>query len=237
MRSAASSSTARASTPPSSRRGAWRAAGRPARPGFGDAGLADDDRLQRLLVRPDLGDADLVDDVLALRDLAEQRIVRRQPGVLAGDDEELAPRRARRLGLGLGHRDDALAVGEVLRRRLGDRVAGAAGAVPLGIAALDHEAGDDAVDAQPVVEALVGERLERAAGAWRASGVERDVELAAVGEHARDVRLALLELRGRLGDLDVLGLRRRHLLAAGRGSGRGRLGRGARLLLVAPARG
>src|SRR4051794_6496719 len=165
MRSAASSSTARASTPPSSRRAAWPPAARSSRSGFGDADLADDDRLQRLLVRPDLGDADLVDDVLALRDLAEQRIVGRQAGVLARDDEELAARRARRLGLGLGHRHDALAVGEVLRRRLGDRVAGAARAVALGIPALDHEARRDAVDAQPVVEALVGERLERAAGA------------------------------------------------------------------------
>src|SRR3954451_10587569 len=203
MRSAASSSTARASTPPSSRRAAWRPAARSSRSGFGDADLAHDDRLQRLLVRPDLRDADLIDDLLALRDLAEQRVVRRQPGVLAGDDEELAARRARRLRLGLGHRHDALAVGEVLRRRLGDRVAGAAGAVALGIAALDHEAGHDAVEAQPVVEALVGEGLEGAAGARRAGGVERDVELAAVREHARDVGLALLELRGRLGDLDV----------------------------------
>ena len=57
---------------------------------------------------------------------AEQRVVGRQLGVVAGDDEELAARRARRLDLGLGHRDDALRVGEVLRRRLDDRVARAA---------------------------------------------------------------------------------------------------------------
>ena len=37
-----------------------------------------DDRLERLLVRADRGDADEVDDVLALGDLAEQRVLRRQ---------------------------------------------------------------------------------------------------------------------------------------------------------------
>ena len=58
--------------------------------------------------------ADQVDDVLPLGDLAEQRVLRRQLGVLAGDDEELAARRAGRLGRGLGHRHDALRVGEVL---------------------------------------------------------------------------------------------------------------------------
>ena len=60
---------------------------------------------------------------------------------------------------------------EVLRRRLDDRVAGAAGAVALRVAALDDEAGHDPVERRAVVEALVGERLERAAGlrapAWR----------------------------------------------------------------------
>ena len=80
----------------------WPAPSRPrarwSRSGFGDADLADDDRIDRLLVGPDVDDADLVDDLLALRDLAEQRIVGRQPGILAGDDEELAAGGAGGLG-------------------------------------------------------------------------------------------------------------------------------------------
>ena len=49
-----------------------------------------------LLVGADRGDADQVDDLLALGDLAEQRVLGRQAGVLAGDHEELAAGRARR---------------------------------------------------------------------------------------------------------------------------------------------
>ena len=59
----------------------------------------DHDRLDGLLVGGVGGHgADRVDDVLALGHLAEQRVVGRQLGVLAGDDEELAARRARGLG-------------------------------------------------------------------------------------------------------------------------------------------
>ena len=55
--------------------------------------------------------ADRLDDVLALGHLAEHGVVGRQPGVGGrGDDEELAPRGARRLDRGLRHRDEAVRV-------------------------------------------------------------------------------------------------------------------------------
>src|SRR3954462_15395163 len=77
--------------------------------------LGDDDRDDRLLVgvRRDLRDA--VDRVLAARHLADERVVGRQPRVLRGHDEELAPRCPGRLASRLGHRDRVLRVLEVGR--------------------------------------------------------------------------------------------------------------------------
>ena len=46
----------------------------------------------------------------AVRHLADDRVVRRQADVVAGDDEELAAGRAGRLGARLRHRDDAVRV-------------------------------------------------------------------------------------------------------------------------------
>ena len=199
----------------------------------------DDDRLGRLLVGGRRHDADLVDDLHPLGDLAEQRVVGRELGVLGRDDEELAAGGPGALLLRLGHRDDALGVRQAVRRRLDDRVAGAALAVAGRVAALDHEAGDDPVERQPVEEALVGQVLERAAGARGALGVERDLEVAAARRDRRHVGLGAVEALVRLRQLGVLLRRRRlHLLAAGGLGGRRsvRRRRGLRLLLVA-ARG
>ena len=107
---------------------------------------------RRVAERPDQ-----LDDVEALGDLADDRVVGRQADVLAGHDEELAPRRAGRLGLGLRHRDDALDVAGALRRRVDGRVARAAGARLGRVAALDDEAGDDAMEDRVVEVALLGE--------------------------------------------------------------------------------
>ena len=72
------------------------------------------------------------------------------------DDEEL---RAVRVGAGVGHRqrapDDLVVVELVL-----EGVAGTAGAGALRAPALDHEVLDDAVEDEPVVEALGGELAE-----------------------------------------------------------------------------
>ena len=56
---------------------------------------------------------DRVDDVLALSHLADDRVLGRQADVVAGDDEELASRRSRRLVRCLCHRHDSPRVGGV----------------------------------------------------------------------------------------------------------------------------
>ena len=82
------------------------------------------------------------------------------PASARGDDVELAAGAAGRLGRALRHRHDPLGVGEVRRRLLVDAVAGPADAGAERVAALDHEAGRDAVEGEVVVEALVGEEDE-----------------------------------------------------------------------------
>ena len=105
------------------------------------------------------GVGDDVDHVHALDDLAEGGVLAVEVGGLVVHDEELA---ARRIGHhGACHGEDAaimlevvLAEAVVLELAL-DPVARAAHAGALGVAALDHEAGDDPVEDEPVVEALV----------------------------------------------------------------------------------
>ena len=75
-------------------------------------------------------------------------------------DEELAARGVGRLRT--RHGDHAALVAEVVLHAVElelalDAVAGAAGAGALRAAALDHEAGDDPVEDQAVIEALVGQ--------------------------------------------------------------------------------
>jgi hypothetical protein len=98
------------------------------------------------------------------------------------------------------------------------------------------------VEGRAVEEALVGERLERPAGLGGALGVERDLEVAAVGRNRGDVGLGGIELRLRLLEVALpLGLRLLGRLAAGRGGllCRRRGGRGlvARVLVVPAAGG
>src|SRR3954454_18983022 len=144
--------------------------------------------------------ADPLHDALAAGDLAEQRVVgRERERVVAGDDEELRAGGARRLLRGLGHRDHALRVLQRPRRLLHDGVAGTALPGALGVAALEDELRHDPVDQRVVIELVVGEVLERAAGHRRAPGVERDLERAAVGLQRRHVGLRRIELGGRLG--------------------------------------
>ena len=151
--------------------------------------------------------------------LADDRVLGRQADVGAGDDEELAAGRARRLGGRLRHRDDALHVGGVRRRRVDGRVAGAAAARLRRVAALDHEARDDPVEDRVVVEPVLGERDERGRGRGRRVEVERDGERAAVGrerqrplfsaiERAPSAAVAPPASRAR-GRLDVAARRRR----------------------------
>src|SRR3546814_2278128 len=73
-------------------------------------------------------------------------------GAVLDADEEL---RAVGVGPGIGHGHGAERV-LALHRLVGEAVAGAAPAGALGVAALDDEAGDHAVEGEPVVEAVAG---------------------------------------------------------------------------------
>src|SRR5579859_254520 len=99
----------------------------------------------------------------------------REVGRIADEDEELGAVHAR---LVRGHSDR----GCQPRRRVGlvgERVAGPAGAVALGVAALDHEVGYHAMEGQAVVEVVLGEIDEVVHGHRRGLGVELDREVAA----------------------------------------------------------
>ena len=112
-----------------------------------------------------------------LRDLADDGVLRREPDVLARDDEELAPGGTGRLGLRLGHRDHAFGVGGVARRHVDGGVAGAA-AGPRRVASLDDETGNDSMELRAVEEAVIRELDERLGGLRREPRIELDREVA-----------------------------------------------------------
>src|SRR5262249_47233635 len=114
--------------------------------------LAHLDPPRRLLVLRIAEPSDAEDDRQAARDLAEERVLRREARVRAGDNEELTAGGACRLGAGLRHRDNAARVARVRGRRVDDGVAGTPRPVPVRVAALDHEARNDSVEDEPVVE-------------------------------------------------------------------------------------
>src|SRR5205823_13054119 len=86
--------------------------------------------------------------------LAEDRVLRRQARVRRGDHEELAPRAAWGLGRRLGHGHRPPGVTRASRRGLRDRVARATGSGLGWIAALDHEAGNYAMEDGVAIDAL-----------------------------------------------------------------------------------
>jgi hypothetical protein len=107
------------------------------------------------------GGGDLLEDVIPIGELAEGGVLPIEEGGVAVADEELG---TGGVGvLGAGHGDDAAHVGSVVELGF-DFVAGAAGAehvfiggvFGIGVAALDHEALDDAVKAGAVIEAFGG---------------------------------------------------------------------------------
>jgi hypothetical protein len=97
----------------------------------------------------------------------------------AVSDEEL---RTIGIGSGVGHGEDArlvvAAVGFALAFEL---IAGVSGAGAEGAAALDHEVGDNTVEAQPIVEPARGEVKEGADGDGCVIGKEGEVDVALVG--------------------------------------------------------
>src|SRR5690242_14394815 len=144
--------------------------------------ISSDQAISRLLDR-DRGHAiallDAIDLVHAGDDLAEHGVVVVQVRRGAIGDVELA---ARRVGvLAAGHRHRAADVLLLVELRL-DLVARPAGPVTLGAAALDDEVGDHAMEAEAVVEALLGQRDEVLDGFRRVLRIELDADLLAVGE-------------------------------------------------------
>ena len=116
-----------------------------------------------LVVHAGLGGGDAVDHVHALGDHTEGGILAVQELPVGVHDEELAAGGVH--GLGAGHRQHAALVADGVLHAVGgeltlDAVAGAADADALGVAALDHEAGDDPVEDQAVIEALLDEADE-----------------------------------------------------------------------------
>ena len=95
--------------------------------------------------------ADLFDDVVAFDDFAEDGVLAGEPAGVGDGDEELA---AVGVGAGVGHGELARLLEAVFGAAgfVGELVAGAAHAGAFGVAALDHELGDDAVEDGAVVE-------------------------------------------------------------------------------------
>src|SRR3990172_4881973 len=120
---------------------------------------------------------DVVHDVHARDDLAEHGVLAVEEVRRGERDVELA---AGGVGVVAPRHGDGAAVVLVLVELGLDLVAGAARAVALGVAALDDEAGLDAVEGQPVVEALLGERDKVLDGLGRVTGEELDLDDAAL---------------------------------------------------------
>src|SRR6185503_17826166 len=136
--------------------------------------ISSDQAISRLLDR-DRGHAiallDAIDLLHARDDLAEHGVVVVEVWGGAVGDVELTARRIRMLAARHGHRAaDVLLLVEL---RL-DLIAGPAGAVALGAPTLHDEVGHDAMEAEPVVEALLGQRHEVLDRLGRVLGKELD---------------------------------------------------------------
>src|SRR5262249_10442793 len=107
--------------------------------------------LHRTVLRTALHFGNLVGDVLAFHHFAEDGVIAGEPWRCRHGDEELAPVRS---WPGIGHGQFACLV-ELVRRPLGlvaEFVSWAAHAGATGIAALDHEIRDHAMENGPAVE-------------------------------------------------------------------------------------
>src|SRR5215207_9166886 len=114
-------------------------------------------RVERAVARVGLHGLDRVEDVHAAGDTAEHGVLAVEPRRLGHGDQEELRAVGVRAGVGHGERapDDLVVVELVL-----EGVAGAAGPRPVGIAPLDHEVVDDAMEDHAVVEAVGRELAE-----------------------------------------------------------------------------
>ena len=147
--------------------------GRRGRGELADFEPVDRNRRHRLVAAVALDHRDRIGDVLAARHLSEDGVLAVEPrGSVGGDDEELAPVRIRAR---VRHRECA-ALDLVLVELVLELVTGPTRAGPLRAAGLDHEVGDDAVEDQPVVEAVAGELGEVLDGLRRLVRIELDLD-------------------------------------------------------------
>ena len=126
---------------------------------------------------------DLVDNLDALGNSAECRILAVEVGCILVHDEELA---GGRVGIKCSRHGDNSAlvldrvVVTVCTELADDVLLRAAHTVTEGIAALDHKAGDNSVEGETVVEALLNEIFEVFYGLGGVLGIELKLDLAAV---------------------------------------------------------
>src|SRR5207248_9382419 len=139
----------------------WRTAapGGDARRSVDDVDALQHDVVVGLVDRVGVDAGDGLDHVVALGDLPEDRVLAGEVRRARHRHEEL---RAVRVRAGVGHGQEARLVERRTVRRdlVGEVVAGPAPAGAGGVAALDHEVGDDAVEDRPRVQRLA---LRRAA--------------------------------------------------------------------------
>ena len=136
-----------------------------------------------LVVPVGRGADDGVGGLDALDNLAEGGVLAVQMGGLLHHDEKLAAGGVGIIGPGQG--ENALVVLEVVVEAVGGELAGdlvarATGAGAVGVAALDHEAGDAAVEDEPVVKTGLDQRDEVVDGVGGDLGIELGGHLGAV---------------------------------------------------------
>ena len=139
--------------------------------------------LGRLVVIVALHGGDGVHDVETLRDLAEGGVLAVEVRRLVVHDEELASGAVRRHSA--RHGEHAAVVLQVIFEAVAgklalDGVARTAGADAVRVAALDHKAGDDAVEDDAVIKALLDEGDEVVDGVRRDLRIELRLDDAAV---------------------------------------------------------
>ena len=139
--------------------------------------------VERPILRVGFDGRDLIDHVHALEHLAEGRVLAVEELAVGVHDEELASGGVRRLRT--RHGQHAALMREVVLDAVElelalDAVARAAHAGAVRAAALDHEAGNDPVEDQAVVEALVCQRDEVADALRRFLGIQLTDDLSAV---------------------------------------------------------
>ena len=158
-----------------------------------DRDLFHDLRDARLVVVVGTDGTDLIDFLDALNDLAEGSVLAVEMRGILMHDEELT---ARGIGShGACHGEHAAAVEQGIVKAVclelaADAVARAAGADALGVAALDHKAGDDAVENKPVIEAALYKGDEVVDGVGSDLGIKLSLHDCAVFHFKGDYGIA-----------------------------------------------